>query len=110
MNSDELRALADCLDDQNAMQRTARRKAADYLRAQADAQPVPASPQAEPKREPLSEEQMRAVLIAEARRIAVQAGEKDPDSLTLDEEMLAQVMLAGRAVERAHGIGGSDAE
>jgi len=69
-------------------------------------------PQAEPKREPLSEplseEQMRAVLIAEARWIAAQAGEKDPDSLAVDEEMLAQVMLAGRAVERAHGIGGSD--
>ena len=60
--------------------------------------------QAEPKREPLSEEQMRAVLIAEARWIAAQAGEKDPDSLAVDEEMLAQVMLAGRAVERAHGI------
>jgi len=40
MTPDELRALADCLDDPNAMQRTARRKAADYLRAQADAQPV----------------------------------------------------------------------
>jgi len=63
---------------------------------------------AQPEREPLSEEQMRAVLIAEARRIAVQAGEKDPDSLTLDEEMLAQVMLAGRAVERAHGIGSDE--
>lgn len=71
---------------------------------------APAVPQAEPKREPLSEEQMRAVLITEARRIAAQAGEKDLDSLTVDEEMLAQVMLAGRAVERAHGIGGSDAE
>lgn len=56
------------------------------------------------KREPLTYEQMRAVLIAEARRIAEQAGEKDPDSLPVDEEMLAQVMLAGRAVERAHGI------
>ena len=65
--------------------------------------PIESAP-AEPKREPLSDEQMRAVLIAEARRIAAQAGEKDPDSLPVDEEMLAQVMLAGRAVERAHGI------
>ena len=69
--------------------------------------PIESAP-AEPKREPLSDEQMRAVLIAEARRIAAQAGEKDPDSLPVDEEMLAQVMLAGRAVERAHRIGGSD--
>jgi len=48
----------------------------------------------------LSDDELRAVLIAEARRMAEQAGE-NPDSMTVDEDMLAQVMLAGRAVERA---------
>ena len=48
----------------------------------------------------MSDDELRAVLIAEARRMAEQAGE-NPDSMTVDEEMLVQVMLAGRAVERA---------
>ena len=103
MTNDELRALADCLDDPNAMQRTARRKAADYLRAQADAQPVgiltvarfrghlenrdfdytgelpdgnyplyaaPAAPQADPKREPLSDERIAEIQRAAYERAA----------------------------------------
>ena len=107
MTNDELRALADCLDDPNAMQRTARRKAADYLRAQADAQPVgiltvarfrghlenrdfdytgelpdgnyplyaaPAAPQADPKREPLSDER-----IAEIQRAAYERAAQECD-------------------------------
>ena len=48
----------------------------------------------------LSDDELRAVLIAEAQRMAEQAGE-NPDSMTVDEDLLAQVMLAGRAVERA---------
>lgn len=61
------------------------------------------------KREPLSDERLREVLIAEARRIARDFGEPNPESLSvIDEGMLAEVMRAGRAVERAHGIGGSD--
>lgn len=48
----------------------------------------------------LSDEKLREVLIAEARRMAEQAGE-NPDSMTVDEDSLATLMLAGRAVERA---------
>lgn len=48
----------------------------------------------------LSDDELRAMLIAEARRMAEQAGE-NPDSMTVNEDMLAQVMLACRVVERA---------
>jgi hypothetical protein len=48
----------------------------------------------------LSDDKLREVLIAEARRMAEQAGE-NPDSMTVDEDSLATLMLAGRAVERA---------
>lgn len=48
----------------------------------------------------LSDDELREVLIAEARRMAEQAGE-NPDSMTVDEDSLATLMLAGRAVERA---------
>ena len=48
----------------------------------------------------LSDDELREVLIAEARRMAEQAGE-NPDSMAVNEDMLAQVMLACRVVERA---------
>ena len=48
----------------------------------------------------LSDDELRAMLIAEARRMAEQAGE-NPDSMAVNEDMLAQVMLACRVVERA---------
>jgi len=53
MDANELRALADALSVPHRDLATVDvMRAADYLRAQADAQPVPAVPQAEPKREP----------------------------------------------------------
>lgn len=48
----------------------------------------------------LSDDELREVLIDEARSMAEEAGE-NPDDMTVDEDSLATLMLAGRAVERA---------
>ena len=116
MDANELRALADALDDCdppyyesspqiNRSLDACIAKAAAYLRAQADAQPVPAAPQAEPKREPLSDEQIDAALQTDPVLITrLMIG-----SMTVSEFRAALRRLA-RIVERALEIGGSDAE
>lgn len=48
----------------------------------------------------LSDDELREVLIDEARSMAEEAGE-NPNDMTVDEDSLATLMLAGRAVERA---------
>ena len=155
MDANELRALADALDDCdppyyesspqiNRSLDACIAKAADYLRAQADAQPVawlrpenrveeectartrisigkicppigtwqplyahpaPAVPQAEPKREPLSDERIDTALQTDPVLITrLMIG-----SMTVSEFRAALRRLA-RIVERALEIGGSDAE
>lgn len=47
----------------------------------------------------LSDDEIRAVLIAESRIMAQQAGE-NLDDMIVDEEGLSQVVLISRAVER----------
>lgn len=122
MTPDQLRALADALDSTPASGMT---RAADYLRRCADVQPVAwlyrdwanvfkvsrldphedgafavftaPQPQAEPKREPLSDEQIDK--IGEPFGY-FQYGDAQGDKRR----------AFARAVERAHRIGGSDAE
>jgi len=67
--------------------------------------PAPAAPQVEPKREPLTDEQIDAALQSDpAMVLALMSGE-----MTVGEFKAALRRLA-RTVERAYGIGGSDAE
>lgn len=121
MTPDELRALADALLPMAAapcFDGIDIERAAAYLRAQADAQPTPAAPQvepidphmivaddrfpdaqAEPKREPLTYEQ----LVSACYTYRHDFGLLDPDEqhLVIEE--------AGRWA-KAFGIGGSDAD
>lgn len=115
MTPDDLRALADAIVYRDSL---AIARAADYLRACADALPAPAAPQAmedanvwkqivpddepqaEPKREALSDGEILDIATAAGLRFSMYSD---------DVETRAAIKRLARAVERAHKIGGSDA-
>ena len=103
MDANELRALADALPEGVHWSDpiTPDMLAEAIKRFCADAQPVPAAPQAEPKREPLSDEQIDAALQTDPVLITrLMIG-----SMTVSEFRAALRRLA-RIVEHAHGISG----
>lgn len=115
MDANALRALADALSSgthyvESPELHEAMMRAADYLRACADAQPAPAVPQAEPKREPTC---LWSRADDDADLWETECGHAFTltDGTPTENEMLF-CNFCGKRVEDAsiNGIGGSDAE
>jgi len=122
MDANELRALADAIVYRDSL---ALARAADYLRACADAHPAPAAPQAEPKREPLSDERIdeigdpfgyfqygdaqgdkRRAFARAVERAAYERAAQECDPHEDDDRIDRQIKW--EIAERIRALGGSD--